>query len=208
MNRTILYITIGFTLGLSACASNEQVPSTYLSFTRYNELTKKCDTQEILDSFAAIDNPDLPKIPLQTVRLCQPDLLVLEFQSMWATQEFKIIDSKNRKFFTLETQSAGSRCTKDDGCDVLTDEECNAQKDCKHFRLVLLSDEAGKEITKATIHALGALMMTDEDFVKTIQSQTAVNPYTSRHIFFHIEGKQYVTDGTYPNEDARVKQVE
>ena len=134
MNRKILSITIGFTVGLFACASSGQVPSTYLSFTRYNALTEKCNTQEILDSFAAIDYPDLPKIPLKTVRLCQSGLMVLEFQSMWATQEFKIIDGKNQKFYTLETQSAGSRCTQDDGCDLLTDKECNTNNDCKHFR--------------------------------------------------------------------------
>ncbi len=208
MNRSIRCIVIGCVLGLSACASNGQVPSTYLSFEQYNALTEKCDTQEILDSFAAINDSNLPKIPLKTVRLCQPSLIVLEFESMWATQEFKLIDTKNRKFYTLELQSAGKRCSHDNDCGLVTDEECTQAADCTPIRLVLMSDGTGKEITKATMYVSGSLTMTDEDFVKTAESQTAVNPYASMHIFFHIEGKQYTADGTYPNEDARVKQVD
>jgi len=187
MNREILSISGILILMLSACTypiePEESVPYTYLSFEKYVSLAEKCDPEEIMGSFRAIDNPDFPRIPFMAVRLCQPDLMVLEFQSMWATQEFKIIDTKNRRFSTLEIQSGGDKCTRGDGCEVVTDTECDATPGCKHFRLVQLS-EGSRQTMQASIDSNDTLMITDEDFIQiALESMSTV--------YFHLGEKAY-----------------
>ncbi|MEI8229945.1 MAG: hypothetical protein WCG83_02290 [Candidatus Peregrinibacteria bacterium] len=144
------------------------LPGTYsFSFEEYDAFTKDCDPTKIQQGFDSIDNPDLPKIPFKSVRLCRSGFLVLEFQSRWATKELRIIDTKNRRYFKLELQSAGKRCTHNDGCEVLTDVECDVQSGCTHFRLVTLSTASGQLITQASIDSNATLVVTDDDLIRT-----------------------------------------
>jgi hypothetical protein len=204
MKRVVLAVAIIFSVGFSACASNGKPLSTYLSFASYKALAEKCDTQEIVDTIAATDNPDLMRNPVKAVRFCRPGLIVLESHGMRATEEFKLIDIEKQKFYTLELRSAGYVCANNIRCDLVTEEVCDANKDCKHIRLIALLNKSGREITKAVIRTSDSLTMTDGDFVETVHSQTAINPYLRNHIYFHQGAKRYTADGTYPNEDAKV----
>jgi hypothetical protein len=177
----------------NAGIQSKYTPQTYLSFDTYASLAQRCNTKEIDDSIHAIDNPDLPGIPFKAVRMCTPDLIVLEFQSMWATQEFKIIDVKNSKFYTLEIQSAASRCAKKDDCEVLTDQECDTYPDCKQFRLIVLSDISQEEVTKASIESKEQLVISDDDF--------SLTAWEEGNVYFHLGKKAYIAS------DSEIREV-
>jgi len=162
------------------------VPYTYLTFDQYAGLIEGCDEAKILARIEALDLPDLPRIPLAGVRLCRAGLLVLDVESTWATQEFKIVAPDRRKFYSLALQWGGSRCAGGDGCDVVTDEECDDDPACEHFRLVHLANQFGDGITSAFIRSREPLEVTDDDLAAiAVEGE-------EKTLFFHLGETAYM----------------
>lgn len=175
MRNVFTFVMICAIVPLTGCVkyntvlpSQKSLPVTFLSFDQYAFLSSNCDAQAILKAFAEIDHSDLPSIPLKSIRFCTTDLIVLEMESMFmpGAQDFRIIRPKERIFYRLELISGGRQCTQDDGCDTLTDEECDTVQGCVHDRHVILEDASEQVIQEGVIDSRDTLSVTDQDLIK------------------------------------------
>jgi hypothetical protein len=167
-------------------SSSDGTKSEDLSFEAYDSLSQKCDLKLIEQKFSETHLSDFRGFRYTKLRLCRPGLLVLEYPNMWSQFAFRMINTQEREIYTYELQSAGTRMTKNDGGEQLTDAECNAQHDCTHFRLALLSDVMGKKISMGQISSDAILSITDDDLTTTSQEAAIGIAY------FHLGKDAYV----------------
>lgn len=170
-------------LALSSNATQSGIPIAYFSFEEYGEMTKACNEQAIKERFQASGTPDHPSIPYKGVRLCESDLLVLEFESMTASQEFLLVAPEKQWFARVHVTSAGSVCSPNDGCDQVSEQECDAKKGCIHFRSVILENMVRDPIVFATLPSRHKMTITDDDFRLIAQDQG--------HLFFRLGSDVY-----------------
>lgn len=177
---------------LASCSTQTMPPQAlevqhyYLSFEQYADLLTRCNRDEILQAFANIDDSNLPSIPLKDVRLCTPKVLVLNMQSFWASEEYLIVNIDTKHVFRLEVQSAGGYCATSNDCEILTIEECKTTPNCQQFRLAILSDEKGNEISRISLDSEKSMDFTGDDLLRIAEEGP------QGHIYLHLGDESLV----------------
>ncbi len=141
--------------------------------------------------------------PHANVILCDPNSLIFQVESSWASQEYRLIDFKNNDVYAIHAWEMGGICTDEDGCDTVSRDECRKSKSCTPGTLfqfstfVSVKDGGERVLAQWKSNSASTVVVTMQDWLKNAHDLVTRDSPRMCSMHFHVDGHEHTLTSEY-----------